>query len=237
MSIAEKFEVIADAVYDKGISDRDELVWNMITDNGTRTNFHNAFQYTDFSGYKFVKPIKPIGYVSQMFYSCQKMKSLPQNLDFSEILLNGGDTSSTYRRSVFGYCRVLTTIPDLNMRAIGGLEEWFQYCNALHTIELLRVKRETIYTNTFTACEKLAEIRFDGEIGQNISFSGSPLLSTASIVNIVEHLSDNQSATLTLKTAAKNNMTFPYTSPQTNVTYNNWDELVATKSGWTISLA
>lgn len=236
MSIAEKFEVIADAVYDKGIADRDELVWNMVTDNGTRANYIYGFAYANWEGYKFSKPIKPTGYINNMFY-VSNIKTLPSPLDFSEVLSSGGDTSSTYRKSVFGYCRNLEFVPDLNMKAIGGLEEWFIQCRKLHTIELLRVKKETVYTNSFSQCDALSEIRFDGEIGQNISFSGSPLLSTASIVNIIEHLSDSQSATLTLKTTAKNNMSFPYTSPQTNVTYNNWDELVATKSGWTISLA
>ena len=43
MSIAEKFEIIADAVYEKGISDRDELIYNVVTDNERRINYHNAF--------------------------------------------------------------------------------------------------------------------------------------------------------------------------------------------------
>lgn len=238
MSIAEKFEVIADAVYDKGIANRDEFIWNAFTDSGSRVNYHNAFQYSNWSGYKFIKPVKPTGYISQMFYSCQNMTSLPENLDFSEIATASSNADTyTYRRSVFAYCNKLEVIPDLNMRAIGGIEQWFQYSRVLHTIELIRVHRNTIYDGAFISCNSLTEIRFDGEIGQNISFADSPKLSVASIVNIIEHLSDSQSATLTLKTAAKENMSFPYTSPQTNVTYNSWDELVATKSAWTISLA
>ena len=205
MSIAEKFEVIADAVYDKALSDRDEKIWYMITDGGTKYNYTNTFAFSDWSGYKFAKPIKPTGAIIQMFYSCYNITALPENIDFSEICTyeGGRHDSYTYRRGVCGYCYKLQVFPDLNMRAIGGLEEWFQFCRALHTIELLRVKRETIYTNTFTYCDKLTEIRFDGEIGQDISFKDSPLLSDESLENIAEHMI-NTNATITLHSTVKN---------------------------------
>lgn len=220
MSIAEKFEIIADAVYDKGVYDRDVLIYNMITDNETRANYHNAFQYTDISGYKFIKTITPTGYINQMFYSCYNMTSLPTPLDFSKILSSGGDTTATYRKGVFAYCRNLEFVPDLDMKAIGGLEEWFIQCRKLRTIELLRVHRNTIYTNTFQWCDNLQNINFDGEIGQSISFKDSPLLSVESQINIIKHLvdfsgtSDAGTRILTIHPTAFERLNATYSTPE-----------------------
>lgn len=201
MSIAEKFEVIADEVYDKGVYDEKVILTNAITDNDTRQNYMYAFAYTNYSGVRFAETITPNYYINHMFYYCANLTELPTPLDFSRILETATD-SYTYRRSVFAYCRNLEIVPDLNMKAIGGLEEWFIQCRKLHTIELLRVKRETIYTSTFSMCDSLENITFEGEIGQNISFADSPLLSDASLENIAEHMI-NTNATITLHSTVK----------------------------------
>lgn len=205
MSIAEKFEVIADAVYDKGIEHMRLAVTNAVTDNNTRINYHNAFQYSNFTGFEFSYPIKPRGYVSNLFYSCTKMVEPPKPIVLSEIFSNGNDTA-TYRKSVFAYCYALERVPDLNMRAINGIEEWFRQCGALRTIELLRVHENTIYTNTFYECRALENIAFDGVIGQDISFKESPLLTLESLNNIIDHLKEftsGSSANITLHANSK----------------------------------
>ena len=208
MNIAEKFEIITDKVYEKGVEDMRLAVTNYITDNNTRINYHNAFQYSNFTGFEFAYTIKPTGYVSNLFYTCTKMVEPPKPIDLSEIFSNGNDTA-TYRKSAFAYCYALEKVPDLNMRAINGIEEWFRQCGALHTIELLRVHENTIYTNTFYECRALENIAFDGVIGQDISFKESPLLTDASLQNIAEHLKDfnavgSGSATITLHATVKN---------------------------------
>ena len=189
MSIAEKFEIIADAVYDKAVSDEREKLTKAITDNGSRVNFSYAFAYGNWSGYRFTETITPTSTINHMFYSLYEMTELPSPIDFSEIATatNTNYDAYAYRRSVFAYCRKLEIIPDLNMRAIGGLEEWFTQCMKLHTIELLRVHRDTIYNSTFSMCNALQNINFDGEIGQSISFKDSPLLSVASMKNIIKN--------------------------------------------------
>lgn len=192
MSIAEKFEVIADEVYDKGVSDENLEVTNKITVNNTRFHYHLGFQYSNWSGYKFAFPIKPTGYIGQMFYSCSEMTELPTPLDFSAIFTAEGYTEDTvtYRKGVFAHCLKLECVPDLNMRVLGGLEDWFTRCWKLHTIEMLRVNENTIYNNTFNACSELQNIAFDGVIGQNISFVDCLLLTDASLENIAQHLKD-----------------------------------------------
>ena len=90
------------------------------------------------------------------------------------------------------------------------------------------------YKNTAT---KLKNITITGAINCNgWGFSKNTLLTTASIISIVEHLYDNAtSKTVTFSQTAVNNMIFPHTSEQSGVIYNSWDELVDTKQNWTIT--
>lgn len=206
MSIAEKFEVIADAVYDKGTEHMRLAMTNAVTDNNTRVHYNAAFQYENLSGFEFAYTIKPRGYIASIFYMCASMAELPKPLDFSEIFTYNSNDTTTYRKSAFAYCSVLERIPDLNMKAIGGLEEWFIQCKKLHTIELLRVHENTIYTNTFMQCDALENIAFDGVIGQNINLSWSPLLTIQSLNNIIDHLKEfpsGSSANITLHANSK----------------------------------
>lgn len=223
MSIAENFEVIADAVYDKGKQDEYDAFWDAFQDNGNRDFYSYGFSGYGWTNENF-KPKYPIitsanpNRANTMFQYAYNLTEIMSPLYFY-------DTTSN---STFVNCRNLIKIGD---DTGGGI--W--------------TTRDRTFTSNFSSCSNLEEIRFidynekgeyvPSEIGNSIDFSPCPLLSTASIVNIIEHLSDSQSATLTLKKTAKESMTFPYTSPQTNTTYNSWDELVATKSAWTISLA
>ena len=187
MSISEKFEIIADAVYEKGKGD----IWYHITDNGARANYMYCFAYSNYSGVVFSKPITPTHYINHMFYSCPTMAELPSPLDFSKVITDDPTKDAyTYRRALCAYCEKLEVFPNVNMRVLGGIEEWFQHCKALHTIELLRVDENTIYSNAFNLCSQLKNITFDGVIGQNIDFKWSPLLTDASLNNITEHLKD-----------------------------------------------
>ena len=118
----------------------------------------------------------------------------------------------------------------------GSLYQAFYNAKKLETIRLLSVYEITEFTTSaFLFCENLKNITFEGVIGSDVWFQYSPL-TTKSIVNIVEHLSPTASGmTLTLNTNAVNNMSFPYTSEESGITYNSFDELIGSKSNWTIS--
>ena len=59
MSIAEKFEVIADAVYDKGKKDEYDAFWDVFQQNGTLTFYGYAFSGHGWNKDNF-KPKYPI---------------------------------------------------------------------------------------------------------------------------------------------------------------------------------
>ena len=125
-----------------------------------------------------------------------------------------------------------TKVPIYANSDLGGCFYWWRKGV---TINKLVVQESTTYKLTFVDCNALKNITIEGVIGQNFDIGDSPL-TTESIVSIMEHLSDTASGkTLTLNTDAVDNMIFPHTSAQSGATYNSWDELVASKSNWTIS--
>jgi hypothetical protein len=76
----------------------------------------------------------------------------------------------------------------------------------------------------------LKNVIFEGTIGCDFNMSIAPILSKASITNIIEHLSTTTSGlSVTLSKAAVETAFGSTTSAE-------WTSLIATKSNWTISL-
>ena len=76
------------------------------------------------------------------------------------------------------------------IESTGTLDYAFSWCTALVTIRTLKVAKSTKYTNAFNGCSKLQNVIFDGQIGQNISFSDCTKLTKESLLSIIEHLYD-----------------------------------------------
>ena len=101
---------------------------------------------------------------------------------------------------------------------------------------MLRSNENTTFgANPFHSCTSLVNIKFSDEkdklgasvIGKNIDFHWSPL-NKASITKIIEHLSDTANGTtLSLKQSAV----------ESEFETSEWNEMVASKSNWTISLS
>ena len=230
--------------YDDGLMDGEQAqydeFWDTLQRKGSLVNYSHAFAGV---------------WIPTMFYPKYDMKCVRTDRMFSTFNNNIGSTyvmdlverlnecgvildtsKATNISEMFSYARI-SHIGILNFTSATSVTSVFTSAPDIITIDKIILKEDgsQTFTSAFTGCTGLENIVFEGVIGNNIDFKSCPL-STASIVSIIEHLSDSKSATLTLKATAKENMVFPYTSLQTNTTYNSWDELVATKSAWTISL-
>lgn len=190
MSIAEKLTLAAEnvpKVYEAGKNDfRDEFE-KWFTTNGTREMYVRAFNETDFNGYTFKTTIKPkaIGY---MFYNYRGTE-LPKNIDCS--LSNcSGSSESSGATSTFSWASFIKEICDYKIPAQHTYYSTFSYCTKLEKIAVVRSNANTIYTVTFNQCKSLKDITFEGEIGQNISFQWSPLLTHDSLMSIINALVD-----------------------------------------------
>ena len=206
MSVNEKMTAIADAirdktggtealtlddmakgvneVYEKGISEEDVKIWKMITLEGTRTDFSHSFRKENFSDYSFINPVQP-RVAEYMFYQYAGAK-LPGNLDFSSLSVS----NENCLHRTFGWVTKLSVIPDIGIPAPSVYKETFYGAAPVITIDILRVNEDCKFTNTFYNATQLRNIKFEGVIGQSISFSNSSSLTVESMINIIRHLKD-----------------------------------------------
>ena len=128
----------------------------------------------------------------------------------------------------------------------------FAHVRNLETIDKIIVNKNHTFTGAFTFNLYLREVRFEGEIGNDLElagkYSGKPWgenLSKASITNIIEHLSDEVSEKkLTLSKTAVDREFYFTTEIEGNLIEivgsadDNpyWHPLIATKPNWTITL-
>jgi hypothetical protein len=188
VSIAEKFETIADAVYNKGLSDKELESWDIFTRSFQRINYEYAFYMM---AVEYIHPPQKIivssGRDIYMFGNCLKLKKIEkQHFDLSKISISTVLSTGAHY-STFYCCYELEEIEDIGLPA-GSYYDTFRQCEKLHTIEVLRVTEECQFTPTcFFCCNALKNITIEGLIGKTISFSSSPL-SVESIENIIEHL-------------------------------------------------
>jgi hypothetical protein len=240
MSIAENFEIIADAVYEKGIEkgkkDEYDKFWDGITNNNTRTNYEGAFRYW---GIDYIRPpyvIQPTGRLVDMFrYSYGLKKVEAKYFDFSKIVFSEtADAAGLYY--TFAWSDSLEEIEDLGIPPC-YLYSTFRECTSLKKIHLIRLNENCLFTTTaFQNCAELEYLRIEGTIGQKgFNVQWSTKLSSASIVSIIEALSTTTSGlTVTLSQTAVNSMVFPIVGNKG--TYNSWTELEQSRTNWTISL-
>lgn len=198
MSIAEKFEVIANAVYEKGLSDKESEFWEAVTNKGERTYYSSAFSY--WGTIEYIRPpykIKPIGSAQGLCYYCSSLKKVES--DYFDL------SGSTNQGTIFARCSNLEEIEDIKLPK-GDYNQAFIYCEKLKKIALITVDENTKFNSSFSLCSSLEYIRFDGVIGQDISFKDSPLLTIQSLNNIIDHLKEfpsPNSANITLHANSK----------------------------------
>lgn len=223
MSIAEKSLQLKedfDEVYEKGRTDENNAFWDKFTLNGTRNWYGYAFTgFTD----EYIRPnrkIIPVGcatsdnipsYAYMFMHNSYIKKVEAQYFDFSNINTDKFKISqTTYQqgnRQICHYCSELEEFEDVGMPAGYYYYTWAR-CGKLHTIELIRSNADTRFESAFSTCSSLKNVRFEGEIGRNLSISYSPL-SMESLKSIISHLVDYKGTasegayTLTLKDTCK----------------------------------
>lgn len=232
MSIAKKFEVIADEVYEKGKAD----MWDIVQQKGNRKDYSYAFAYwaTDYIRPKYKVVPTDVASGNQPFCKSKIKKVEKEYFDFSQKPYGTASINGWYY--TFSTCTNLEEIEDIGMQAMINYTYCFAWCGKLHTIAILRSNADTSWSNAFTSCSALKNVTFEGVIAKSINLKDSAKLSGASIVSVFEALSTTASGqTITLSQTAVNNMTFPITGNKG--TYNSWNELEQSRTNWTISLA
>ena len=216
----EKMPAGVTEVYDKGRTDEQNAFWDKFTLNGERTWYGYAF-----AGFRdeHIRPNRKIiprgsyssdnipAYAHMFAYNNRIKKVESQYFDFSQINTDNFKLSQTTHqqgnRQIAYQCFALEEFEDVGMIAGCYYYTWNR-CSNLHTIAIIRSKETTIYNNAFSYCSSLQNVRFEGEIGRNLSISYSPL-SIESIKDIILHLVNYKGTasegayTLTLKDTCK----------------------------------
>lgn len=170
-------------VYFSGRQAEYDAFWDRYQNNGERFNY----QYGAFGGigwndetFKPKYPLKSV-HVYGMFQGCYITEI--KDIDFS------GAKSFNH---VFAYSEV-KKIGLIEIPLTTTMVTTFQGCTKLHTIEKIVISANSTFNNTFQNCSALENITFEGEIGNDINFQWSTKLTKASIISIINHLSDTAS--------------------------------------------
>lgn len=98
--------------------------------------------------------------------------------------------------SMFQYSDITDTKRTIDLTQATDMGATFRRSPYLKTIRKLIVSEATPFNaNTFQGANGLENITFEGVIGYSLSFVDSPLLTTASVQSIIDHLKDLTGAT------------------------------------------
>ncbi len=196
----------------KGRQKQYDEFWDRYQDYGKRTQYYAAFccvgyDAWDFDNFKPKYDIKSIN-AQYMFWNFGSTKNVPLNLKqhLSDIGIEMDFSQCKGMYQVFIGSR-FTHIPYLNCSQSQEIYQTFQNSPYLETIDGIYLTKSAVFVDPFKDCSKLANITFEGEIGNSIDFHWSPLLTVESLRSILTTLSKSSSTangkTLTLNTASK----------------------------------
>lgn len=192
--IKTKTQEVYDAGYAKGKSEGGgdgyyDVFWDSCQDYGNRTVYQRAFAGVGWNDTTFkpkydIVPLSP----DQMFYGSQ-VTNLKAILEEQGVILSF--VNAINLNTCFGSSKI-THLPEIDASngKIKSLDSLCSNCEHLVSVELFKVTPTLTYNTTFSRNFKLEHIRFEGEIGNNISFADSPKLSGASMLDAAAHLAD-----------------------------------------------
>ena len=138
------------------------------------------------------------------------------------------------------YRAAIPNLPIIDLSQASSIANTFDYTSGLTSIEkiILKSNGSQTFTQGFAGCSVLAEVRFEGIIGNNLTMKDCKKLSAASIENIINALSTTASGkNITFSTAAINTAFETSEGAANGSTSTEWAALIATRSNWTVNLA
>lgn len=224
-------------------SEYDEF-WDAFQKNGERRDYQDAFSNSlNVWTQKNFKPKYSIiceGNNSNAFYAWED-KVNPFNL--GAYLKSKGITLDTSKATVltnffaYGY-GLVGEFPTISCESAGANTAGLFRSVNVSTIEKIIVTEQTVYTSWFLhSGDYLVDVVFEGTIATGkLNMSACTKLSKASIYSVINALSTTTSGlTVTLSKDAVN-VAFKTGTTNNGSTSDEWKNLIATKSNWTISL-
>ena len=199
MSIAENFEVIADAVYEKGKKDEYDKFWDNFQDYGNRKAYGTYLFYgnkwndgTFYPKYDLTLTDNCLG-----VFNANAVTNIKQRLVDCNVKL---DTSgATNLTSIFNQSKS-TDVPEINVTKATNSTHLFYSALKLITIDKIILNEKNVFSNWFYKNFELQNINsIVGKIGQNdFNVKDCKKLTKASILEILKALSLNITETKTI---------------------------------------
>ena len=230
--VAEVFAAGEQSEYDR--------FWDAYQQSGGRTDYQAAFYGAGWTDDMFCPKYDLLPSGSDAVYFMFRKSKLT---DVAGLLNELGLTLSTAQctgsaQEMFGNCKSLTAVPELDLQNCTSLTHLFAYCGKLEWVEKLMIGASTVFRSSFVGCGSLEHIVLDGELGANgLDLSPVSRLDKESITSVVTVLSDSTSGlTVTLSLTAVNAAFETSEGAADGSESEEWAALAATKSNWTISL-
>ena len=235
--------IIAEYNKSYGMQTEYDRFWDVYQEGGNRTNYYMAFAGTGWQTADMFKPkydLKPTD--ARYMFSNWKV----YDLDIAKTLEDCGVVLDTSQCTQFGYLVQYGStrhLPIIDTRAADNLNN-LSVNSSLWTIDKIILrgesengKAQTIKTMFNANHPGLKDIVFEGVIRNDFTLQYCPKLSKATILNVLDCLSENTtSLTLTFSKTAVNNAFETSSGAADGSTSSEWEELVASKSNWTISI-
>ena len=214
-----------------------DAFWDSFQENGNRTTYSQAFGGFNDETFapKYDIVIGPQNSGRSMFgYS--KITDLKGALEKYGVVLDLSQTTETH--SLLYGMPENTRTPKIDFGHLGvNHYQIFAASPKLVEIEEYVVNENARFSQVFNGCTSLTTIKMSGIISNSIDFSPCSLLSENSINSVFGCLSNTASGmTLTLNKTAVNNAFETSSGLADGSTSQEWLNLVATKTNWTISL-
>ena len=139
---------------------------------------------------------------------------------------------------MFYGCSELTTIPQIDTTKGTSFDYMFYGCSKLTTIPQINTSNGEVFNNMFSSCSALTNLTIAGSINTSgMNFRSATKLSKASITSVVNALSASASGkSITFSKTAIDSAFETSSGAADGSTSDEWLNLIATKSNWTISL-
>ena len=211
-------------------NNRNDLVSKLkYTDTAQGTNFSYMFY-----GCRLLAAVPAINTArgtifSSMFYGCTSLASVPE-IDTAQ---------GTNFNSMFSGCTKLAAAPPLDTSKGTSFSSMFYNCTSLASVPALDISKCTSTYDVFYNCAALENLALTGLVktsGLNLSYSSK--LSKASIASVINALDASVSGkSVTLSRTAVNAAFETAAGAKDGSASAEWQNLIAAKSNWTISLS
>lgn len=236
MSIAEKFEIIADEVFEVGKKTEYNDFWDKYQQKGAREDYQTAFAGSGWNDQTFKPKYNIAPKNAYMMFRYSTIEDLPTALENAGVTLNTSNSTDLSYAFAYGQFKHIGEVSCVSADVANCV---FFSSRLLETIDkfIVRSDGSNTFTNTFVYCYALKNIAIEGVIGNSINFTYSPL-TVESMKNIIGALKNHKGTdkegqcTLTFSQSCWNDLhNSGETAPDGSA---SWTDYVKYVLGWNV---